>query len=215
MTHVRTGPGQWLAEAVATFGLLLTIFGCVARAPGTVAYAVGLYITAAYWFTASTSFARSSRDHRAGALGHVRRYRPDKRSCIHLCAAHGRTRRAVTGALALDRCRQTSFANSSLRERTGASLPNRPACFDFQEDYRANERISSLDDELSGRQTIGRYCGLWRMCLWSAGRGSDTQERTGRQPASLRTKSPRRKQHLSGGSDSGSDRQLSQNDTYN
>jgi glycerol uptake facilitator-like aquaporin len=37
--------------------LLLTIFGCVARAPGAVAYAVGLYITAAYWFTASTSFA--------------------------------------------------------------------------------------------------------------------------------------------------------------
>jgi glycerol uptake facilitator-like aquaporin len=56
-THVRTGPGQWFAEAVATFGLLLTIFGCVARAPGAVAYAVGLYITAAYWFTASTSFA--------------------------------------------------------------------------------------------------------------------------------------------------------------
>jgi glycerol uptake facilitator-like aquaporin len=55
--HVRTGPGQWLAEAVATFGLLLTIFGCVSRAPGAVAYAVGLYITAAYWFTASTSFA--------------------------------------------------------------------------------------------------------------------------------------------------------------
>jgi glycerol uptake facilitator-like aquaporin len=56
-THTRTGSGQWLAEAVATFGLLLTIFGCIARAPGAVAYAVGLYITAAYWFTASTSFA--------------------------------------------------------------------------------------------------------------------------------------------------------------
>jgi glycerol uptake facilitator-like aquaporin len=53
----RTGPGQWLAEAVATFGLLLTIFGCVSRRPESVAYAVGLYITAAYWFTASTSFA--------------------------------------------------------------------------------------------------------------------------------------------------------------
>jgi glycerol uptake facilitator-like aquaporin len=53
----RTGPGQWLAEAVATFGLLLTIFGCVARRPDSVPYAVGLYITAAYWFTASTSFA--------------------------------------------------------------------------------------------------------------------------------------------------------------
>jgi glycerol uptake facilitator-like aquaporin len=56
-THVRSGSGQWMAEAVATFGLLLTIFGCIARAPGAVAYAVGLYITAAYWFTASTSFA--------------------------------------------------------------------------------------------------------------------------------------------------------------
>lgn len=53
----RTGSGQWLAEAVATFGLLLTIFGCVARRPDSAPYAVGLYITAAYWFTASTSFA--------------------------------------------------------------------------------------------------------------------------------------------------------------
>jgi glycerol uptake facilitator-like aquaporin len=55
--NMRTGPGQWLAEFVATFGLLLTIFGCVARNPAAVPYAVGLYITAAYWFTASTSFA--------------------------------------------------------------------------------------------------------------------------------------------------------------
>ena len=54
---VRTGPGQWLAEAVATFGLLLTIFGCGWRRADSVPYAVGLYITAAYWFTASTSFA--------------------------------------------------------------------------------------------------------------------------------------------------------------
>ena len=54
---VRSGPGQWFAEAVATFGLLLTIFGCSVRTPAAVPYAVGLYITAAYWFTASTSFA--------------------------------------------------------------------------------------------------------------------------------------------------------------
>src|SRR5215468_3712764 len=54
---IRTGPGQWLAEAVATFGLILTIFGCIARTPVAVPYAVGLYITSAYWFTASTSFA--------------------------------------------------------------------------------------------------------------------------------------------------------------
>jgi hypothetical protein len=56
-TTGRTGPGQWFAEAVATFGLGLTIFGCLARTPAAIPYAVGLYITAAYWFTASTSFA--------------------------------------------------------------------------------------------------------------------------------------------------------------
>ena len=56
-TTVRTGSGQWFAEGVATFGLLLTILGCAARTPAAIPYAVGLYITAAYWFTASTSFA--------------------------------------------------------------------------------------------------------------------------------------------------------------
>lgn len=56
-TTVRSGAGQWLAEAVATFGLLLTIFGCLWRVPSAVPFAVGLYITSAYWFTASTSFA--------------------------------------------------------------------------------------------------------------------------------------------------------------
>ena len=54
---VRTGPAQWLAEAVATFGLLLTIFCCLRAAREAIPYAVGLYITSAYWFTASTSFA--------------------------------------------------------------------------------------------------------------------------------------------------------------
>jgi len=56
-TTMRGGGGQWLAEAIATFGLLLTIFGCLAGARAAVPYAVGLYIMAAYWFTASTSFA--------------------------------------------------------------------------------------------------------------------------------------------------------------
>ena len=54
---VRTGSAQWLAEAVATFGLVLTIFLCLQSAAASIPYAVGLYITAAYWFTASTSFA--------------------------------------------------------------------------------------------------------------------------------------------------------------
>ncbi len=55
--HVRTGPPQGLAEVVATFGLVATILGCLKWRPDAVAFAVGLYITAAYWFTASTSFA--------------------------------------------------------------------------------------------------------------------------------------------------------------
>ena len=56
-TKIRWGTGQWIAEAVATFGLLLTIFGCLAFNRAFIAMAVGLYIAAAYWFTASTSFA--------------------------------------------------------------------------------------------------------------------------------------------------------------
>ena len=56
-THVRSGPAQWFSEFIAAFGLLTTIYGCVARAPTATPWAVGLYITAAYWFTASTSFA--------------------------------------------------------------------------------------------------------------------------------------------------------------
>ena len=56
-TAVRTGIGQWTGEFVATFGLLLTIFGCIKHAPNLVAPAVGLFITAGYWFTSSTSFA--------------------------------------------------------------------------------------------------------------------------------------------------------------
>ena len=55
-TTIRTGPSQWLAEAIATFGLILAILGAV-NARANVALTVAAYITAAYWFTASTSFA--------------------------------------------------------------------------------------------------------------------------------------------------------------
>lgn len=53
----RTGIGQWIAEGVATFGLVATILGTLKVRPAAVAAMVGLYITAGYWFTASTSFA--------------------------------------------------------------------------------------------------------------------------------------------------------------
>jgi glycerol uptake facilitator-like aquaporin len=56
-THARSGPAQMFSEFVATFGLLAVIWGCVRSRPSAVPFAVGAYITAAYWFTASTSFA--------------------------------------------------------------------------------------------------------------------------------------------------------------
>lgn len=56
-THIRAGSGQWLAEFIATFGLLLTILSVRKSDPGKIPMLVGLYIAAAYWFTASTSFA--------------------------------------------------------------------------------------------------------------------------------------------------------------
>ncbi len=56
-TKVRTGGAQWFAEWVATFGLVITILAGIRFARAAVPWLVGLYITAAYWFTASTSFA--------------------------------------------------------------------------------------------------------------------------------------------------------------
>ena len=53
----RTGISQWIAEVVATFGLLATILGCLKTRPSAIPYAVGLFISAGYWFTSSTSFA--------------------------------------------------------------------------------------------------------------------------------------------------------------
>lgn len=54
---IRTGPPQWFSEALATFGLIVIILGCVRQRIAQVHWAVAAYITAAYWFTSSTSFA--------------------------------------------------------------------------------------------------------------------------------------------------------------
>jgi glycerol uptake facilitator-like aquaporin len=55
--HVRNGPAQVFSEFVATFGLVSIIWGCSRRRPDAIPFVVGAYIMAAYWFTASTSFA--------------------------------------------------------------------------------------------------------------------------------------------------------------
>jgi glycerol uptake facilitator-like aquaporin len=57
VTHTRSGAGQWLAEFVATFGLLSVIWGCADGRPPLAPFTVAAYITGAYWFTSSTSFA--------------------------------------------------------------------------------------------------------------------------------------------------------------
>lgn len=76
-TEARTGIGQWAGEAIATFGLVITIIGTVRHRPEVVPASVALYITAAYWFTSSTSFAnpaiaiaRSLTDSFAGIAPH-------------------------------------------------------------------------------------------------------------------------------------------------
>jgi glycerol uptake facilitator-like aquaporin len=56
-SHARSGVGQVVSELVATFGLLAVIWACARRRPGAAPFGVAAYITAAYWFTASTSFA--------------------------------------------------------------------------------------------------------------------------------------------------------------
>ncbi len=56
-TNGRTGVGQWVSEIVATFGLVLVVLRCSGQQPWSAPLAVGVYIAAAYWFTASTSFA--------------------------------------------------------------------------------------------------------------------------------------------------------------
>lgn len=56
-THIRSGPAQLFSEFIATFGLLAVIWGCSRTQISSIPYAVGAYITAAYWFTGSTSFA--------------------------------------------------------------------------------------------------------------------------------------------------------------
>ena len=59
-THIRSGPSQAFSEFIAAFGLLSIIFGCARSRHSAIPFAVGAYITAAYWFTASTSFANTA-----------------------------------------------------------------------------------------------------------------------------------------------------------
>jgi glycerol uptake facilitator-like aquaporin len=80
----RTGAGQWLSEVIANFGLLLTIIGCLARTPAAVPFAVGLYITSAYWFTAFHLLRESCGDARPINFRYLCRYRARRRHRLRL-----------------------------------------------------------------------------------------------------------------------------------
>jgi glycerol uptake facilitator-like aquaporin len=82
--HVRAGGAQLFSEFVATFGLLAVIWGCSRKRSQSVPLAVGLYITGAYWFTASTSFANPAvtefTHFTSRTFGLTRRHKPFRKS---------------------------------------------------------------------------------------------------------------------------------------
>jgi glycerol uptake facilitator-like aquaporin len=119
---VRSGPSQWLAEAVATFALVLTILGGLRFAPQSIAWLVGLVITAAYWFTASTSsanpavtLARGFTTTFAGiAIHHV--------PAFILAQLVGATLGALVASVLF---RQTSYSAALLQRRAPTAPPGR------------------------------------------------------------------------------------------
>ena len=102
----RAGIGQWTGEAVATFGLVITILACVRFRPEAVAAAVGLYITAAYWFTSSTSFANPAVTVARALTDSFAGIRPADVARIHLRPAGWRRGGLADCRVALRRARQ-------------------------------------------------------------------------------------------------------------
>ncbi len=87
----RSGLSQWLAEAVATFSLVLTIIGGLRYAPAAIPWLVGLVITAAYWFAASISFANPAVTLPRGFTNNIFRHCAGARARLH-CGATSRRR---------------------------------------------------------------------------------------------------------------------------
>mgnify|MGYP001627828830 CR=1 FL=1 len=92
-TMHRTGMAQWFSELIATFGLLFVIFGGLRSRPDAVPPLVGLYITGAYWYTSSTSFANPAVTI-ARLLGHLCRHLPRPHHHVHRDADHRGPHRA-------------------------------------------------------------------------------------------------------------------------
>lgn len=102
-SHVRTGAGQWLGEFIATFGLLTVILGTARQRPEAMPASVALYITAAYWFTSSTSFANPAIT--------LARSLTDTFSGIAPAGAPGLVAAQIAGALAAHWLDRAAFAD--------------------------------------------------------------------------------------------------------
>jgi len=87
--NARTGAGLWAGAGIATFGLIVTILGCVRFNVRAIPAAVALYISSAYWFSSSTSFCQSSGHHRAGVQRYLCRHRAAPRASLPCGAALG------------------------------------------------------------------------------------------------------------------------------
>jgi glycerol uptake facilitator-like aquaporin len=144
-TTIRSGTGQWSAEFVATFGLLLTIFGCASVSPSATADAVGLYITAAYWFTASTSFANPAVTIARGLSDTFAGIAPTKRNGIHFLPIPRGGRSSTSRALAVA-VRHCGKSNPIAASRAG-----HPWCPNLSQALR--ERV---EPQFVGRQAASR-----------------------------------------------------------
>ena len=122
----RTGFGQWTGEGIATFGLVLTILGTVRFRRDWVPASVALYITAAYWFTSSTSFANPAITRRPQPVRHVRRLIAPQDAPSFIAA---QLLGAAAGALAARFLRRTLAARRDRRAPIGVQPPSgfRPA----------------------------------------------------------------------------------------
>ena len=101
-TKLRAGPSQWFSEWVAAFGLVLTILLTLKASRAAVAASVGLYITAAYWFTASTSFANPAVTIARVRIQYVCRHSPGR--CRALCRCTATRGRCGCSDLSMDAC---------------------------------------------------------------------------------------------------------------
>jgi hypothetical protein len=173
--HVRSGGAQWLSEGVATFGLLLTILLGVRHRPAAVPALVASYIFAAYWFTASTSFANPAVTLARSLHADLRRHPSRRRRRLRAGAVRRRPARARRGAAA----GRAAPAMTGVREAAlpDASLLRRYADDDGYADAYAIEvdRLVAFEDYVAAFYST-RLFALERFVLMLVGRSSSTSQ---------------------------------------